>query len=537
MCRERIAEAEAGMKRAGGALAVALFAAWAADAPSHAADTAVTMTTTPTVLELCPGGEAGRVLVVVRNTDTRPIRNVCLSAFTNGPVSLDLSGVPTQAVASASRECAGGVALANLASGTTLSRLITLKLSRYPATSPAVYLRADYQAADQPKTGRATAVSTLEVRAAAIPGADALKLEAKAESASLHENEKSRVMLTVSNGTSDTLKLSATTITAPTGTTVTQKGIAPPAIPPNSAVTVDYEIEAKEKILPGKRVGLIEVDAQTSCGTSIRRIASYDVTLGVFGQSDLLTTVGVPSLLLLPGFLILTLWMLLWRLSGLKVSFFKKSDAEEFFVSVKSAEFWLVAITFSLAMFWLAPTVTGVGYQDPYRLLDIAKLWGISLAIGLVLYFAALSLDRVLKARAAAAAAQRTLTSNDDVLTAIEKMAIRSWRKEDCRPVRSKDGVTPKIRGFSLWEEKPAETVWLIPQIRWTTKPEALGTINPANADSVELLLRQLREIDDKKLGTLAWAVRESGFNGPLLFKRADLQDAQGELVAVVVTE
>ncbi len=525
------------MKRGGRTLAVALFTVWAAGAPSHAADTPLTITATPATLDLCPGGEAGRVLVVVRNNDARPLRNVCLSAFTNGPVSLDLSGVPTQADAGSSRGCAGGVALAELASGATLARLMILKLSRYPATSPAVYLRADYQAGDQPKTGRATAVSTLDVRAAATPGADALKLEAKPDFASLHESETGRVVLTMSNGTSDTLKLNATKTIDPTGTKVTPKGDAPSAIPPNSAVTVNYDIAADEKILPGKRIGLIEVDAQTSCGASIRRIASYDVTLGVFGQSDLLTTVGVPSLLFLPGFLILTLWMLLWRLSGLKVSYFKKSEADEFFVSVKSAEFWLLTITFSLAMFWLAPKVTRVGYQDPYQLLDIARLWGISLAIGLVSYFALLTFDRVRQARAAAVTARRTLTGNDDVLTAVEKIAIQKWRKEDCQPVRSKDGVTPKIRGFKLWDEKPGESVWLIPQIRWVTTPEELHKLNPANASSVELLLGQLREINDKKLGTLGWAARESGFNGPLLFKRADLQDSDGELVAVVVRE
>jgi hypothetical protein len=50
-------------------------------------------------------------------------------------------------------------------------------------------------------------------------------------------------------------------------------------------------------------------------------------------------------------------------------------------------------------------------------------------------------------------------------------------------------------------------------------------------------LLQELREIADKKLGTVTWAARESGFNGPLPFKISDLEDSEGELVAVIVPD
>lgn len=522
-----------------------VFALWeisTAVGSVHAGVPMVTITPTPATHELCPG-QTNQVLVVVRNNGTHPIRNVCMRAFTNGPITLNMTGMPTllshdgawvNTMAPDKESCAHGVALPELMPGATLSRLLTFKLLSYSPTPATAAIWADYQVANKSKSANETAVGVLDVHTVVIPGTELLKIDAKTNFDSLHEDEEGNVLLTISNGTNGTLKLSTPTISNPRYTEVKQSVTMPPTVPPQSTVAISYKIKADSVIEPGKYTGLIGIDAQTSCGVFIHRAASYDITLGVFGQSELLTTLGVPSLLLLPGFLILTLWMLLWRFKelGLRVSFLAKSPgADEFFVGVKDAEFWLLGITFSLVIFWLSPSVMRIGYSGPYNLDSIAKVWGLSLLISAVLYTALLWFHyyRVRKA------AEKTLTTKDDICTVVEKMVRRKWTRANCKPVKSINGVEPAINGFELWEEKQGESVWVIPRIVWAVQEgKKDDKYDPDNADiDLSELLRQLREITSRSSGTVMWA-EESGFNAPCLMQVAQLEKlSSGDLVVV----
>lgn len=533
---------EDGMKRLGRVLTVAA-ALWAVSMTgglAHAAASSVTITHSPEKLELCPGGPYGRALVVVQNSGTSPIRNVCLRAFANGPLTLALSALPASSSpagsqmnigVSSQQKCADGVALPELMPGAALPGLLTLKLSGYPQTTPAVVLWADYQTGDKSNGIGGMATGVINIQAPAIFGPDSLKVAAKTSFDSLHENDKGSVLLTISNGTSDTLKL-GTSITTKLNDADVVPTRAAAVVPPQSVVVIPYQVTAHSEITPGEYTGLIGVDAQTSCGLAIHRVASYSVKLGVFGQSELLTALGVPSLLLLPGFLILTLWMLLWRFKelGLRVSFLAKSPgAEEFFVGVKDGEFWLLGITFSLLIFFISPKL--IGYSGPYNLKNIATLWGLSLLISLALYLAFLWFDRWRKKQAAALA----LTPKDSPLVAVERMVKRKWPRANCRPVTTKPGVTPEIHGFELWEEKPGESVWVVPRIECVALEGTLGDLDPGSADiDMSELLRQLREITAKKLGAVRWGENASGFGAPHIVKIAELNDYEGDLVIVL---
>jgi hypothetical protein len=438
-------------------------------------------------------------------------------------------------------KCIGGVMVPELKSGATLSKLLSLKLTSYSSGST-VILWADYQTGDPAKGASGTASNTFTVKSPTKPTADSLKVETKIDSASLHETQSGSVLLKISNGTDDIIKLSTSPSISPPNTSVEPLGISATTALPQSEVTISYKISPAPKIFPGKYLGVIDVDAQMGCGVSVKRAASYEVTFGVFGESGLFTTLNllnVPSLLFLPGFLILTLWMILWRLKW-RVSFLAKSSSvDEFFVGAKDPEFWLLGVTFSLLLFLILQngilkSEIGIGYGgQPYNLTSIAKLWGISLIISFVLYAALIGIDRWRTRRANAAKAAVTLTSNDDVLTVVEKMEKRGWERRYCFPVKSKAGLTPEISGFRLWEESHGETLWVIPQIEWITPPENLGEFDIAKPDiAMSELLRQLREITAKKLGSVQWE-EGAGFNGPRLMKLTELDESIGDMVVV----
>ncbi|HEY0477374.1 MAG TPA: hypothetical protein VGD37_07605 [Kofleriaceae bacterium] len=497
---------------------------------------AVTVTTAPTTLTLCPGAGEARVLVTVRNGGPEAIRKLCLRSFSNGPVKLPV----TTAAAVAPRTpnsanspppidttagCPDGAAAEALPAGGVFSQVVTVALTDYPPAAASVYFWARYQIGSSDTVGETTPAA-LELKALSPPSADALKLEAKAGFVSLHEGEAGRVVLTISNGTNEKLVLEPPAPSRPTDTRVAIASAAPSAVAPQSTVAVDFQITADKELHPGKYIGLIDVEATTACGIAVHRVASYEVTLGVFGESTLLTLVGVPSLLFLPGFLILTVWMLLWRSTWLRVSFLAKSGSEDFFVAAKDPEFWLLGVTFSLILFAVAPTVTQLGYRRAYSLTDIAVLWAMSVAIGAGVYLVLRAIDAIARWVVRARAAARTITEDDDVGTALERVTRRGWPRDQIRPVRSKTDV--QLRGFRLWSDDAGQHVWVIPQIVYRSADPIAPEIDPAAAGlDVAELARRLAALSNGGI-----RVEWGGLGKPRAWKREDCDDEPaGDLV------
>lgn len=479
-------------------------------APAYSEGLPVTITVTPQSLNLCPNS-AEKALIVVQNNRQTPIHNVCLTFFSNGMVETIfpattpiLDNVPAK-----NHESCQGVVVPLLPKGGSFSTLADVKLTGYSVTDTALYFQANYQFGEPPDVIPANAVGTLTIHGQVMPNAEAMKVETKVDFASLHENEEGRLVLTITNGSSDYLileKLAANSLSYATVKPSVENEALPLTISPQSIVAFEYVIKAIDKIIPGRYIGLVDVDAIASCGVPLHRVADYIVPLGVFGQSELLTTIGVPSLLFLPGVLILTLWMLLWRFEGIRVGFLaREKGAKDFFVAAKDPEFWLLGITFSLLIFAFSPYLPGFGYLQPYQLSDIAYLWGISLMVGLFFYVVMLGLDRWLENRRQKRLAvknkkeaDRTLTPDDDVLTALKRMKLRGFNIHNRRRVESQDN-TKSFRGFRLWSDNKDQTFWVIPPIKCKKlNPQKYNDFDPAenvkNTDALEESLRKLKE-------------------------------------------
>jgi hypothetical protein len=502
-----------------------ILAALAQATGSAAADPQLTLKATPPSVEVCSSGVAAPALIVLTNSGNGAVSHVCVTTLANPPIVAELSAWPTGSAAG-TEACPGGIFLTNLPPGGSYSGRLSLRSEKGRPRKSVVIVRAEYKIGDAPGATAQTAATTVEASPESTDS-EALKVEPRAGFASLHEKAEGALVLLVTNGTADTLQLSDPIPTAPRSTTVQLVGQRPSVIAPKSTVAIAYKVQADENIDPGKHSGSFEVHAQTACGTEIHRVGTYEVTLGVFGESTLLTAIGVPSLLLLPGFLIVTLCMLVWRFRPIRVSFL---GGETFIVTAREPEFWLLAVGISLGLFVLAPHSVHVGYDRPYSLPDIARMWGFSLCVGLGAYIVLFVVDRALHLRANAARIARTLTPNDDVVTAIERLRLRGWQKDQCRPVKI---TAKKLRGFVLWEEKTGESAWVIPQIRCVTATGAAPDgYDPAVAE-IEDLARQLREIESKKLARVRWGHEASGFGIPTVMRLSDLEEDAGELVVV----
>ena len=130
--------------------------------------------------------------------------------------------------------------------------------------------------------------------------------------------------------------------------------------------------------------------------------ASHEVEIGVLGESEFLNLLGVPSLLLLPGFLLLITWRMLQ-------SMLAASGAEGFRLKPKEADFWAVAIAlslcFSFAYPWLTETLLPEGRRDylvAYGLQDLVYVYTAAIVLGLLCFIGGRLVVHVVECIAAA---------------------------------------------------------------------------------------------------------------------------------------
>jgi membrane-bound inhibitor of C-type lysozyme len=166
---------------------------------------------------------------------------------------------------------------------------------------------------------------------------------------------------------------------------------APGPLQPRQARVYEFSIRLEGLIEPGKHVGIFSVtghsqDRENRQGTVV---ASHEFTASIFGQKEILGPLGVTSLLLLPGFLIVVVFGLLLRWK----------PGREFPLSkdVKAPEFWLAAIVLSLIVAFVFWKIRGYTYLVKLRTGDIWILWAGSLAAAAVLWAIVLSVIAIRK--------------------------------------------------------------------------------------------------------------------------------------------
>ena len=224
-----------------------------------------------------------------------------------------------------------------------------------------------------------------------LPLENIASVEVHSTLASLHSGDTGELTVAITNKTAE-----------PLGVTVTPKaarfftfGLPPPAEPHKDAVTspqassiisplstgaVTFTVSANGQVTPGKQILLFDV-ALGKGAQSRSFLVAREVDVNVMGASEILTAVGVPSLFLLPGFLAVSAFLLLWRWNVLRPTPAGPSPLE-----FPKPDFWVVSVTVSMLITGCFLVFLRKDYFSYYGLGDLMTIWFTSIGLGSAAY-------------------------------------------------------------------------------------------------------------------------------------------------------
>jgi len=358
----------------------------------------------PATVEVPTGGRKAKAVAVVRNESGDTLQDVRLSYWADASVTAELDPRKPR----------------SLPPNTDLSWSLTL--SRGADDVPvhgSVHLRVDYKVEAKEKQ---TAVShvifgTIDTKEPETETVDPVAdVQIKTEMESLDDLSKAWVYLVITSKAKTRLGVSVDA-KWPYPVEIDKCRPEPVVIPlePLATELVSFPIQATKRVSPGKH--LIVFDVALTWGDPKRLltrhvIVTHDVGVSVFGESAaILTVLGVPTLLALPGFLILVTVQLLWEFKLFK----SKHDPGQYTLEAKSAPFWMLAVTLSIIViggYWLA---VDSGFPKYYKLMDLITIWFSSVVLGVAGYGIGMAVrNKGLR--------QRTIFADDDPLTILRKL-------------------------------------------------------------------------------------------------------------------
>jgi hypothetical protein len=180
---------------------------------------------------------------------------------------------------------------------------------------------------------------------------------------------------------------------------------------PGGVQTVDFQVNATGDVQPGQHLLIFDIEVERA-GQIRHVVTTYQVSVGVFAESEILGLLAVPSFIVLPGFLMIVTAGLLWQIGFLK----SPDETQDFPLQINSANFWLVALTLSGLMYYVYRAITDRDYLAGYGLSDIVQVWMISVFfIGCGIYILGMLLfNRYRK--------DRVPSSNDEPIIALKKL-------------------------------------------------------------------------------------------------------------------
>lgn len=351
-----------------------------------------------------------------------------------------------------------------------------------PVGAPAskVLFRVDYVAGKQPHINTAA----LDVANAAPTTADEVaSVEIKTTLESLDRQHSGLVYLLVTNKLPVPLTVANVTAAGPDFVEFTAPA-KPVIIPARQQIPIKVVVAAKDRVRTGKYLLLFAAQLRWSDGDQFqtaRVVTTQQTQVGVVGESAVLTLLGVPSFLLIPGFLIVLTIATLWK-------FRKPVGAGDFPLEVGKPDFWVIAITISIAVAFIYPHAGGVDYlSGTYGLQDVVWIWVASLVIGSVVY-------GIYTGWRSLRQAWRVPTENDSQPTIVAKVARQ--RLELQLPRYAFGQGASAYTGFLIQPRQAgAANVWFAPRILVSVKENV--------ADGQKLLKTLEAENNPKRLAKM----------------------------------
>ena len=216
-------------------------------------------------------------------------------------------------------------------------------------------------------------------------------IEVESTLASLHSGDTGELTVAITNKTAEPLSVTVT----PKAARFFTFGLPPPAAPPKDAATppeasstisalstgaVTFTVSANGQVTPGKQILLFDV--ALGKGAQARSfLVAREVDVNVMGASEILTAVGVPSLFLLPGFLAVSAFLLLWRWNV-----WRPTPAAPSPLEFPKPDFWVVSVTVSMLITGCFLLLLRKDYFSYYGLGDLMVIWFTSVGLGSVVY-------------------------------------------------------------------------------------------------------------------------------------------------------
>jgi hypothetical protein len=279
----------------------------------------ITLSVTPNAVMLAPG-EHMQALVTARISATT-VQTITLTAFTDAAINVEIDRP----------ERTGAPMLGDEAWNVSLTRAMA---GRPTGT---IYFRADYQT--QESQGRivssviTTSVDIQERVPATIDTVITASLKTSIET--LQDQQSRQIFVVVKN--ISTVPITVTRITSQTLPLITAtiedigEGYR---LEPQQSNPFSMTLTAGNAVQPGKHLLVVRVDAEWEKAgqrTTGSLVLDKDFTVGVFGESAILQATAIPSVMLLPGFLLVTTLILLIKASW---------KTELLQLDLKKPEFW-----------------------------------------------------------------------------------------------------------------------------------------------------------------------------------------------------
>jgi hypothetical protein len=444
--------------------ALAISALLLASSTPLADNSAISLEVEPGEIELC-GQSTQTFQVMAYNNGATPVSDLKLELIHDTRANFTPAPAP----------------IARLAAGSSAKWIFSAAEPQDGVVAGKVYCRLEYRSGK--KEGTATAQLEVKQRSREALAQVATAAVSLASSA-LDESQPVNGYLTVTNPSAHSLEVE---IVCPTSDRLTfdfpalaSKGLsdcscingkAGPVcknsvtrkfdLTPGEAVPVPIRISTKNGAVPGKRKIAFQADLSWNdrgCAYTATLVATEDLEVGIFGQSEILTALGIPSLLVLPGVLVMLVVGMLWK-AGVR---FGQSTAE-FPYQTKTPEFWLFAVSLSFVAVLLGRWVFQRPYLNIYQLSDLMWLWFLSVLFGALAFVAAdIVWSAVLRARRRHEEREKPLP-DDDPRKILEKLG--RLKKGVYLPRLSIRGTnTPCFRFFAP-RQPPDQRCWVVPRI------------------------------------------------------------------------
>jgi hypothetical protein len=484
----------------------------------------------PASIEMPLRGES-QVQVVLQNPTNKPLEKIALSWFTGTGVEVTIKDNQN---------------LESLAQAGEAAWVATLKAGKEGLVQGAIHFRAVYRLPDS--TGAAHfAFANLEVKARESDSVDKVaELTTKTSSAALNEQRPGFVYLVLVNKSNQELRIGKITYDGPeflsaeserkdfevvrrnnsNNAQQEHRGNQPFTLGPRDSLAVPIKILTTNVVRPGKHRLLFEAPIDWGKKDNPQKttlMATEEFEVGILGESEILTALGLPSFLILPGFLmILTFRYFARRGKG------GTEPEDSLLKNATNPTLWILAITLSGITAFLYPHYTRIVLRSPrdyligYGMSDVVHVWLGAIFLGAFAWLSLAGLRRLILL-------VFTPSQGDDPIRLLRKL---SWQRLGILLYQIEVKINGQNRMAFLLQPRreEQEKFWVGPfiELRWdeNVSPTAIlrqqiESERKANGNP-RRLAKLLEEGREGKLLEVRWFASD-GFTGPQLVNKTDV--------------